>query len=261
MESNRMRRFLAYLIDFMLFYLSGILSMVILQFSFLENIAILMVLTIIIASLVIFILRDYLFRGRSIGKRIFKLRVVDVDTRAEPTAKQLIVKNLFLFMNLIDGLFLIFSGRSLGERATRTIVLHEQQLPCSDPLTDSAQLAPQRKKSTPKKRFVVAVVTILCVSVSLALIFTLALDAAKKQENYQIAYSYLVDSDAFAEMQADESQITLTGYSAETRIGNDGDSPSAVVTFTFVVRGQQYRVVCHKDGEMWYVCNDCTAFR
>ena len=87
------------------------------------------------------------------------------------------------------------------------------------------------------------------------------LDAAKKQENYQIAYSYLVDSDAFAEMQADESQITLTGYSAETRIGNDEDSPSAVVTFTFVVRGQQYRVVCHKDGEMWYVCNDCTAFR
>jgi uncharacterized RDD family membrane protein YckC len=260
-KSNRMRRLLAFLIDLMLSYLPCVLSTAILQFSFLGNVAILIILIAVVTFFVTFILRDYLFNGRSIGKRIFKLKIVDADTRSKPAAKQLVVKNLFLFLYLFDGLFLIASGRSLGERATRTIVLHEQQLPCSDPLLDSVQLVSQKKETTTKKRLIVAATTVLCVSIPMFLIISTALDAAKEQENYQIAYSYLVDSDAYAEMQVDESQITLTGYSSSTRIDNDGDTTSTVVTFTFLVRGQQYQVVCHQDGEMWYACNDCTEFQ
>lgn len=260
-KSNRMRRLLAFLIDLMLFYLPCVLSTAILQLSFLGSISILVILIAVISFFVTFILRDYLFRGRSIGKRIFKLKVVDADTRAEPTAKQLIFKNLFLFLYLFDGLFLIASGRSLGERATRTIVLHEQQLPCTDPLSGPTQLASGKQGTATKKRIMVAVTTVLCISIPMFLIISTALDAAKEQENYQIAYSYLVDSDAYAEMQVDESQITLTGYSSSTRIDNNGDTASTVVTFTFLVRGQQYQVACHQDGDMWYVCSDCTDFQ
>ena len=117
-KSNRTRRLLAFLIDLMLFYLPCVFSTAILQLAFLGNVAILIILIAVIAFFVTFILRDYLFNGRSIGKRIFKLRVVDADTRSEPSAKQLIVKNLFLFLYIFDGLFLIASGRSLGETAS-----------------------------------------------------------------------------------------------------------------------------------------------
>ena len=260
-KGNRMRRLLAFLIDLMLFYLPCVLSTAILQPPFLGNAAILIILIAVITFFVTIILRDYLFNGHSIGKRIFKLRVVDADTRSEPTAKQLIVKNLFLFLYIFDGIFLFASGRSLGERATHTIVLREQQLPCSDSLSDSVQFASQKKETATKKRLIIAATTVLCISIPMFLIISTALTAVKEQENYKIAHSYLVDSKAYAEMQVDESQITLTGYSSSTRIDNNGDTASTVVTFTFLVRGQQYQVVCHQNGDMWYVCNDCTDFQ
>lgn len=260
-KGNRARRLLALQIDLMFLFFLCAPYAVILRITFLGSIYILFASIATVACFVTFILRDYLFNGRSIGKRILKLKVVDADTLSEPSAKQLIVKNLFLFLYIFDGLFLIASGRSLGERATRTIVLREQQLPCTDPLSDPVQSASQKQGTGTKKRIVVAVTTVLCISIPMFLIISTALNAVKKQENYQIAHSYLVDSNAYAEMQVEDSQITLTGYSSGPRVDNDGDTTSTVVTFTFLVRGQQYQVVCHQDGEMWYVCNDCTDFR
>ena len=161
-------------------------------------------------------------------------------------------QNLFLFLNVFDGLFLIASGRSLGERATHTTVLREQfaDFDSSDELEASA-----------KKRVVLAVTVVLCISIPMFLIISTALNAVKKQDNYQIARSYLMNSNAYAEMQADESQITLTGYSSSTNVDNIGTDASTVVTFSFLVQGRQYQVVCHQNGDMWYVCSDCTTFQ
>lgn len=251
-KSNRTRRLLAFLTDFMVGYIPCVLATVALRLPFLGSISLLIVLIVVITFFVTFLLRDYLFNGRSIGKRIFKLRVVDADTLSTPTSKQLIVKNLFLFLNVFDGLFLIASGRSLGERATHTTVLREQlaDFDSSNELEASA-----------KKRVVVTVTVVLCISIPMFLIISTALNAVKKQENYQIARSYLMNSNAYAEMQADESQITLTGYSSSTNVDNIGTDASTVVTFSFLVQGRQYQVVCHQDGDMWYVCGECTTFR
>lgn len=254
-KRNRMRRLLAFLSDLMVFCIPCVLIRFVLQLPFLSSFFIFIVVIAVIALIVTFVLRDYLFVGRSIGKRIFKLRVVDVDTLSEPSAKQLIIKNLFFFLYLFDGLFLIFSGRSLGERATRTIVLSEQQLSCIDSV-DSAPI-----EIPTKRRVVSAITTVLCISIPIFLIFFTALNAVKKQENYQIAHSYLTNSNSYAKMQVDESQITLTGYSSNTRIDHNGDTVSTMVTFNFLVRGQQFRVVCHQNGDVWYVCDDCTDFQ
>lgn len=252
---NRMRRFFAFLIDFIILYLPCVLSTFILEISFLGSISILIASIAIIAFFVGLILRDYLFHGRSIGKRIFKLKVVDADTLSEPSGKQLIIKGLFLFLYLFDGLFLIASGKSLSERATCTIVLHEQQVPCANPSAYSVHA-----KASVKKRIIVAAATILCIFIPMFLIVSTALNAVKRQENYKIAHTYLKNSNAFAQTQAGESQITLTGYSSSTRIDSDHESAYTVVTFTFFVQGQQYQVICHRDGDLWYVCSDCTDF-
>lgn len=120
-KGNRMRRLLAFLIDLILFYLPCVLSTAILQPPFLGNAAILIILIAVITFFVTFILRDYLFNGHSIGKRIFKLRVVDADTRSEPTAKQLIVKNLFLFLYIFDGIFCLLREEA-WEKELRTLL-------------------------------------------------------------------------------------------------------------------------------------------
>lgn len=249
---NRMRRLLAFLIDSMISYIPVLPFHFGLQLPFSGKISTLILTVIAISFFVTLFLRDYLFNGRSIGKRLFKLRVVDADTLTTPSSKQLIVKNLFLFLSFFDWPVLIASGRSLGERATCTVVLHETVIPCSDPV--------QRETSV-KKRISVAVTAILCISIFMFLTVSSALEAVKQQEDYQIAYSYLINSNAYSEMQADESQINLTGHSSSARIDSNCDTVSGAVSFSFLVRGQQYQVVCHQNGDMWYVCSDCTHFQ
>ena len=255
-KTYRARRLVAFLIDLMIIYLPCALSTAILEFSVLGSGSILFILIAVFAFFVIFTLRDYLFHGHSIGKRILKLKVVDADTLSEPSGKQLIVKSLFFFLCPFDNLFLIVSGRSLGERASSTIVLHERQLPC----TDSSD-GPAHPKVSAKKRIAVAVTAVLCISIFMFSFITTALNAVKKQENYQIAYAYLINSNAYAKLGADESQITLTGYSSKTQIDSNGDAASTAVTFSFLIRGQQHQVVCHQDNHIWYVCSDCTNFQ
>jgi len=253
MESttNRARRILAYVIDMAICYIPVVLFTLLAQIPFLAGISFSFAIVGVITFFAVFILRDYLFGGRSIGKRLFKLYVVDAASLSAATAKQLIVKNLFLFLTMFDILFFIVSGRSLGERATSTAVLHAQQLPG----------APTRAAAPVKKRIAVAAAIVLCVSVPMALVISLSLGAAKKQENYRVAHAYLLGSEAFAQTQAEESQVTLTGYSSSVRTGAETDPEATVVAFIFLVRGQQFQVVCHPDGEQWYVCSECTAFQ
>lgn len=255
-KRNRMRRSLAFLIDLMISYIPCALSGFVLQLPFPGKISTLILTIFAISFFVTLILRDYLFGRRSMGKRLFKLRVVDADTLTTPSSKQLIVKNLFLFLSFFDWLVLIVSGRSLGERATRTVVLHETENPCTEPVDDSVQSG-----ASVKKRIAVTVTAVLCISITMFLILSSTLDAVKQQENYQIAHSYLINSNAYSEMQADESQVTLTGYSSTTWNDSNRDTVFSEVSFTFLIRGQQYKVVCHQNGDMWYVCSDCTHFQ
>ena len=71
----------------------------------------------------IFVFRDVIFKGRSIGKRIFGLYVLDKNTNESASIKQRIIRNLFFFIYPIDGIILLATKESIGDKAVNTIVV------------------------------------------------------------------------------------------------------------------------------------------
>ncbi len=72
----------------------------------------------------LFVVRDVLFRGRSIAKRIFKLRVIDSETNELPSKQKLIIRNLFFFIYPVEAILLIATNKSMGDMVTNTTVVH-----------------------------------------------------------------------------------------------------------------------------------------
>lgn len=244
----RLRRIIAFWLDILIGYVPIFLYLIIIQIPLPNAISISLGVLVGIGFFVFFFLRDYLFRGRSLGKRLCKLAVVDADTHREPSGKKLILKNLCFFLLFLDALLLLFSGRSLGERVSNTTVIDT-----SSPAENQGIVSKQRIK--------VFLITLLCVAIPMSFLVGIPLSNVKQQKNYSVAYAYLVESDAFAAAQADESQIVLTGYGSGTIVNEDCEVTSPVDMFAFFVQGKPYKVVCHKAGDTWYVCNDCTDFR
>lgn len=248
MQTIRLRRVFAFWIDILIGYVPIFLYLLILQIPLPNAISISLGTVIGTSFFVCFFLRDYLFHGRSLGKRICKLAVVDAHTYGEPSAKQLVLKNLCFFLLLFDGLFLLFSGKSLGERVTGTLVVY----------TPSAS---GKQVTLSKKRVKVAATAILVIAISMCLLVGISLSAVKKQPHYPLAYTYLVESDTFAQLQIEESVINLTGYASGMIVNENCENTSAVDAFTFFIQGRQYKVVCHQNGDIWYICEECTGFR
>lgn len=235
----RFRRFLAFLADA---FLAGLcitpLGRLASRFS--ESFAVHFALcAAMFIPLTLFVCRDFLLNGRSPGKRIFGLAVVDRQTGAPATARQLAIKAVFLFFYAFDGLFLLFSGRSLAERASNTAVIRSREP--SGPLS--------------KKRWIVVIAAALVLVLALCGTLSFAMNAAKDAEGYQPAHDYLTSSSTFAALGADSTDAQLTAFSFRT-------SPEGTVqSFQFQVRGAAFTVVCHptEDGT-WQVCTDCTEF-
>lgn len=251
--SNRGTRILAWLIDLAVFLPLEVLLIMIAQLSFLGSLSMLLIIIASVACSVVFLMRDYLFHGSSIGKRLFRLRVVDTDTLDEPSPKQLIVKNLFLFLGFFDGLFLLVSGRSLGERASCTAVVRNSKLPQAD--TDCKPMQLDRR------RIAVTAITVLCISVFMFSVLMVAFNDAKKQPNYQVAYAYLLNSKAYAQTQSEQEDIVLTGYHSGNTNINECDSSFTVESFVFTVNGSQFEVALHENNGAWYICCECTRFQ
>ena len=71
----------------------------------------------------LFVFRDILLGGRSIGKRIFRLYIVDNRTNELPKRKKLIIRNLFFSIAPAEFIVLLITGRSLGDWITNTSVI------------------------------------------------------------------------------------------------------------------------------------------
>ena len=71
----------------------------------------------------IFVFRDVIFKGQSIAKRIFKLRVIDIETNELPSNRKLIIRNLFFFLYPIEFIMLLASNKSLGDMVTNTTIV------------------------------------------------------------------------------------------------------------------------------------------
>lgn len=75
----------------------------------------------------IFVLRDVIFKGRSIAKRMLGLRIVDVQTNASPSVSRLILRNLFFVLYPIEAILLLVTDQTLGDMASKTTVVTSRE--------------------------------------------------------------------------------------------------------------------------------------
>ena len=181
--------------------------------------------------------RDYLLGGRSLGKRLFGLSVVDRATGAPATGKQMLVKDLLLILGPFEAFVLLLTGTSIGERISGTAVVRDK---VSGPIM--------------KRRFwkVAAVAAVL--GLLMAGVIQLGLNAAKQNESYTLAYDHLTGSSTFAAQEPEDASVTLTGFSYTTH----GLETSH--HYTFETDRHTYTVTCHPVGDGWAVCGECTEF-
>jgi hypothetical protein len=133
----------------------------------------------------------------------------------------------------------------------------------NDYWVDTGAYEIQKPGTKPKDTKTLRIV-ILAVSIFLVLIFAfigfiqLLLHLQKDTEEYKAAYQYLVTSDAFAALGAEESEIRFNSYSANTSFSNGTKTKN--VTLGFTVNFRSFKVVCHQEDGVWQVCEECTPF-
>lgn len=255
-KSVRKKRLAAYWIDFAVCLIPAVLALSLIRLPLFCTIPNHILLLADVWAIVYFTLRDYLFPNGTPGKRIFKLIVIDIDTLGAPSAKQMIVKNLFL--NTLDFPFLLFSKRSFGERITRTTVVCSSYN--SDGIDHSEGKKKIREKSFKKCMGIVSAIT-LCLFIPFSIVLSASSASVKEQESYRVAFDYLSDSDFAKELRAEEDSIVLTGHHVFTRTVTEEHADMPVHRFSFLVRGHRCHIICHQNGDGWYVCTLCTAIR
>ena len=129
----RIKRMVAFIIDWYISFLPGLLLFMFSMNQGVENenaspLIIIPCFIGIFGSFILFVLRDYIFKGQSLGKKIFGLTILDKDTLSTPKNRQLILKNIFLFIYPIDGIILLATGESLGNRITDTVVVSKKPI-------------------------------------------------------------------------------------------------------------------------------------
>jgi uncharacterized RDD family membrane protein YckC len=119
----KFRRLIAFIIDF---NISIILPIFIFGYisTFLQSevLIILVLFSTVIFALGIFIARDVIFKGRSLGKRILGLYVYNKKSLTPASKKQCFLRNIFLCLYLIDGIILLAMGETIGDIVAGTFV-------------------------------------------------------------------------------------------------------------------------------------------
>ena len=105
----------------------------------------------------------------------------------------------------------------------------------------------------------VVAIIIGCLAAVICLILVL-LNAQKNTEEYNLAYNYLIASEAYDALSTDESKIWMNQYSSTTYSSPGDDSVTQTVEIGFIVNFMSFEVVCHKKNGEWQVCEECTLF-
>lgn len=77
----------------------------------------------VISLPLIFVYRDVIFKGQSIGKRIFKLKIVDLETNSIPLKSKLIRRNVFFFVLPVEIILIIIKNQTIGDTITKTTIV------------------------------------------------------------------------------------------------------------------------------------------
>lgn len=216
---------------------------------------------------VLFVLRDVIMRGRSIGKRITGLIVLDKSTGEIAQLSKLFIKNLFHGIVHIDVIVLLISGASIGDRVANTVVVLKKDFDSFKYIQSEPNIQNINSYSVPEsltKKRVVVIVSIILLAIVLFIvavfgIVTVALNAQKNTEEYKLAYNYIVDSSMFSELNTDEENIKLNSYKS-VKSYDENNNAVSTVEFGFTISRKRVYVICHLENDIWYVCSDCTKF-
>lgn len=248
-KTYRFRRFVATIIDWNLAGLPALIgTLLLLPLADHTWIAVI-VIPLIIAFPILFLHRDRLFKGCSPGNRIMKLVVLDRRTLQPLTGKSLVTRNLFFLLGGLDMLLLLVTGSTLGDRMVAALVVPVDEIPAEPP---------QRTPTMPRSALRVVLIVALCILLFIGIV-QIVLHSVKDEPHYAVAHSYLVESEAFRQLGAEEEDIRFTGFSRSSTTRNGVTETEAV--FTFQVKGRTLTVTCHDEGSGWYVCTECTKFQ
>ena len=234
---------------------------------------ILLVLLLILSVPVCFVLRDLIFGGRSLGKRILGLTVLDKKTGEAPKKSALFVRNLFFFLYQIDGVIMLVTGLTLGDRAAGTVVIRKKDLDLSREVdvptpsverinryvTDEKERAKSNKRQAVMWICLAAVAAILFIG-SLLIIILSSLNDTKDTEEYQLAYSYVIESEAWKKTGFETDKLKYTTYSLSSGTDSNGVTQRDAEIGFRINFWNTVTVILHDEGDGWYVCRDCTGF-
>ena len=213
--------------------------------------------------------------GRSLGKRMLGLVVLDLRTGEKAKTSQRMFRNIFLVACQVDIIIMLATGRSLGDRMAHTVVVCQKDLN-----SDTKIIAPDdmhermekinsytnnipSSKERRKKKLIITfsiiggVVLLIGFVVCMTLI---GLNEAKSSDEYKIAYEYVVESQEFERLGANEDRLAFLQYRKKTVYGKDEGYKSIVLIGFNYGPFKRLEVICHDDGHGWYVCSDCTEF-
>lgn len=204
-----------------------------------------------------FIFRDVVFGGRSLGKRILGLVVLNRRSGTAAGLGKCFLRNLFLLIIHIDFIVMLVSGVSIGDRVAQTMVVRKDI--ADNNINNIAEI---NKYSAPKKTGAKKVVLIIggILIIFFAVIF-LSLSISKNTKEYKVAYDYFITSETFEQLGAEESEIWYNGYSVTTHTNDNIHNATHTAVITLTVKGKSYGVVCHKQNDVWAVCEECTGFK
>ena len=121
----RFKRIFAFWLDWVIAFLPGLILTYCLQFVPNEAtpVCLAMVRLLLFVALLAIAFRDVIFGSRSLGKRLMGLHVIDKSTFQVASKKQRMLRGLLFFIYEIDGIILLVTGETLGDRLAKTAVI------------------------------------------------------------------------------------------------------------------------------------------
>ncbi len=193
---------------------------------------------------VTFALRDLIF-GRSIGKRIMGLTVLDIRTGEPAKRLQKFARGLFMFLMQFDFVVMLISGKSIGDYVAHTVVVSQKDIEAKNE-NSLENINGYKAPSRFNKKAIIAVVLSIIIIISVVVgIVLLVLEQQKDTEEYKFAYDVLVNDDDFKQMRISEEDIRLSGYSKTTRSVQGGERIT-IIEYEFNIG--RVELYCHEDG-------------
>ena len=285
---DRIKRMIAFLVDYYILLmpvvLLGLPVMLIPDLTSQPMIGatVLFLLAMVFGAMALIAARDIIFGGRSLGKRLFKLYVVDKKTLEPISRSRRFVRNIFFFLIMwVEIILLLVTGETLGDRVATALVLSGKELehrraeltaaeqgdeweamPASPTTDNTAKLAASPRKQMPPKVLIPLIVGIgIACMIAFVGLIQITLHTSRNTEQAQLAYEYVVSSDVFLRAGLAPDDLRMNEFSLNHSIQNGEKTSTAEITFTArkgLFQKYSFYITCHRENGTWTVCEDRT---